>query len=90
MAYITTPEHGTQIAVNHSRRYIMKTFAFTALIFLSSVINSFGARQDNSMTLVYVFLGMCGMIIFLQIIPLLILVYGSFKAMFTVGKVKVK
>ncbi len=38
-------------------------------------------RTDNSMVLVYGFLFMCGMIIFLQCIPLFILIYGMIKGM---------
>jgi hypothetical protein len=38
-----------------------------------------GARTDNSMTLVYVFLGVCALIIFLQLIPVLSLGFGLIK-----------
>ena len=36
-------------------------------------------RTDNSMFLVYMFLGVCGMIIFLQMIPICALVYGMIR-----------
>lgn len=39
-------------------------------------------REDNSMMLVYVFLATCGLIIFLQLIPVFTLVYGLIKGMF--------
>jgi hypothetical protein len=38
-----------------------------------------GARTDNSMTLVYLFLGVCGLIIFLQLIPVFALGFGIIK-----------
>ncbi len=40
-------------------------------------------RSDNSMILVYAFLTMCGLIIFLQCVPLMILVWGMVKGLFT-------
>jgi predicted membrane channel-forming protein YqfA (hemolysin III family) len=39
-------------------------------------------RTDNSMTLVYLFLGVCGLIIFLQLIPVLALGIGMIKGFF--------
>jgi TctA family transporter len=41
-----------------------------------------GAREDNSMTLVYLFLGTCGLIILLQLIPVFTMVYGIIKGVF--------
>jgi predicted membrane channel-forming protein YqfA (hemolysin III family) len=41
-----------------------------------------GARTDNSMTLVYLFLGVCGLIIFLQLIPVFALGFGILKGLF--------
>ena len=38
-------------------------------------------RNDSGMTLVYGFLFMCGMIIFLQCIPLIIMIWGLVKGM---------
>lgn len=42
-----------------------------------------GARQDNSMVLVYLFLATCGLIILLQLIPVFTLVYGILKGVFS-------
>ena len=58
----------------------------SGIILLSSVIPAFaatGAREDNSMTLVYLFLGVCGLIIFLQLIPVFALGYGIVKGVFS-------
>lgn len=38
-----------------------------------------GAREDNSMVLVYLFLATCGLIIFLQLIPVFTMVFGMIK-----------
>ena len=40
-------------------------------------------RTDNSMTLVYLFLGVCGLIIFLQLIPVFALGFGIIKGIFS-------
>ncbi|PLY04629.1 MAG: hypothetical protein C0622_02555 [Desulfuromonas sp.] len=42
-----------------------------------------GVREDNSMTLVYLFLGICGMIIFFQLIPVLTLAYAMIRSLFS-------
>jgi len=58
----------------------------SAIVFLSTVFPAFaatGAREDNSMTLVYLFLGVCGLIIFLQLIPVFALGYGIVKGVFS-------
>ena len=60
--------------------------SLTAILLLSSVLPSFaaaGVREDNSMTLVYLFLGVCGLIIFLQLIPVFALGYGVLKGIFS-------
>ena len=57
----------------------------SAIVLLSTVLPAFaaaGAREDNSMTLVYLFLGVCGLIIFLQLIPVFALGYGLLKGVF--------
>ena len=57
----------------------------SAILLLSTVLPAFaatGAREDNSMTLVYLFLGVCGLIIFLQLIPVFALGYGVLKGIF--------
>ncbi|MEE4253087.1 MAG: hypothetical protein V2I50_03485 [Desulfuromusa sp.] len=59
--------------------------AVSAILLLSTIIPAFaetGARTDNSMTLVYLFLGVCGLIIFLQLIPVFALGFGILKGLF--------
>lgn len=59
--------------------------SLTGIAFLSTLIPAFaatGAREDNSMTLVYLFLGVCGLIIFLQLIPVFALGLGMIKGFF--------
>ncbi|WP_321367828.1 hypothetical protein [uncultured Desulfuromusa sp.] len=46
------------------------------------VLAETGERTDNSMTLVYLFLGVCGLIIFLQLIPVFALGIGMLKGLF--------
>jgi TctA family transporter len=41
-----------------------------------------GARQDNSMLLVYLFLATCGLIIFLQLIPVFTMVFAMVRGLF--------
>ena len=60
--------------------------AASGIVFLSTIVPAFaaaGERTDNSMTLVYVFLGVCGLIIFLQLIPVFALGIGFLKALFS-------
>lgn len=55
------------------------------LAYLASVVPAFaeaGARQDDSMFLVYLFLGICAMIIFVQLVPVLTLIYGLVMGVF--------
>ena len=59
--------------------------SLSGILLLSTVLPAFaatGAREDNSMTLVYLFLGVCGLIIFLQLIPVFALGYGMVKGFF--------
>lgn len=59
--------------------------ALSGIILLSTIMPAFaaaGERTDNSMTLVYVFLGVCGLIIFLQLLPVFALGFGILKGMF--------
>lgn len=58
---------------------IMLLIALTA----SSALAEVGARNDNSMTLVYFFLAICGLIICLQLIPVFTILYGLVKGMFS-------
>ena len=55
-------------------------FIFFAL--LTTAFAAEGVRQDDSMTLVYLFLGVCGLIIFLQLIPVFALAFGILKGFF--------
>jgi predicted membrane channel-forming protein YqfA (hemolysin III family) len=60
--------------------------SLTGITFLLTVIPAIaetGGRTDNSMTLVYLFLGVCGLIIFLQLIPVLALGFGILKGLFS-------
>ena len=58
----------------------------SGIIMLSTGLPVFaeaGERTDNSMTLVYLFLGVCGLIIFLQLIPVFVLGFGILKGLFS-------
>ena len=71
---------------------IIQNTLFVLLLFVSSV-PAFAeevAREDNSMMLVYVFLATCGLIIFLQLIPVFTLVYGLIKGIFSKKEEEVK
>ncbi|MEA3362320.1 MAG: hypothetical protein U9Q61_03515 [Thermodesulfobacteriota bacterium] len=60
-------------------------FSLAGIVFLSTIVPVFaetGAREDNSMMLVYLFLGICGLIIFLQLIPVFALGFGIIKGFF--------
>ncbi len=60
-------------------------YSLSGIMFLATVIPALaeaGAREDNSMTLVYLFLGVCGLIIFLQLIPVFALGFGIIKGLF--------
>ena len=65
-------------------------YSLPGIIFLSTIVSALaetGAREDNSMMLVYLFLGVCGLIIFLQLIPVFALGLGIVKGFFS-GKKK--
>ncbi|SEA36778.1 hypothetical protein SAMN05660420_01892 [Desulfuromusa kysingii] len=58
----------------------------SVIALLATIIPAFaetGARSDNSMTLVYLFLGVCGLIIFLQLIPVFAMGLGILKGLFS-------
>jgi len=58
-------------------------YGLTAVVFASTLSPAFAAgREDNSMTLVYLFLGVCGLIIMLQMIPVFALAFGIIKGLF--------
>jgi len=63
------------------------------IVFLSTIVPALaetGARTDNSMMLVYLFLGVCGLIIFLQLIPVFALGLGIIKGFFSGKKEHIK
>lgn len=65
------------------KKRIQNSLFILLLFVLSSPVFAEAAqREDNSMTLVYVFLATCGLIIFLQLIPVFTLIYGMIKGLF--------
>ena len=64
-----------------------KILSLIMLLAMSTPAYAVVERSDNSMTLVYAFLGMCGMIVFLQILPVIAVAYGIVKGIF--GKRKI-
>lgn len=63
----------------------MKKITLSAIALFATALPALaetGARTDNSMTLVYLFLGVCGLIIFLQLIPVFALGFGILKGLF--------
>ena len=60
-------------------------YSLVGMMFLSTAAPAFAAtagREDNSMMLVYLFLGVCALIIFLQLIPVFALGFGLLKGFF--------
>jgi hypothetical protein len=49
-----------------------------------------GAREDSSMFLVWMFLGMCALIVVMQLMPALFLTFGLLKSLYSGGKRPVK
>lgn len=45
-----------------------------------------GARQDNSQFLVWAFLGMCALIVIIQLAPVAMIAFGLIKGLATKGK----
>jgi hypothetical protein len=65
---------------------VKKTLMSTALAFVVSatpLLAATGARQDSSNALVWAFLGICALIIFLQMVPVVSMAYGLFKGVFS-------
>lgn len=61
-------------------------YSLPGIVFVSTIVPALaetGARTDNSMMLVYLFLGVCGLIIFLQLIPVFALGFGIIKGFFS-------
>ena len=52
------------------------------IVFLSSPVLAASTREDSSNALVWAFLGICGLIIFLQMVPVLSMAYGLVKGIF--------
>lgn len=55
------------------------TVISTLVVLCSPALAASGAREDSSNVLVWAFLGICGLIIFLQMVPVLSLTYGLIK-----------
>jgi hypothetical protein len=47
-------------------------------------------REDSSMLLVWMFLGMCALIVIIQLMPAMFLMFGMLKSLFTGSKSPVK
>ena len=47
-------------------------------------------REDSSMLLVWMFLGMCALIVVIQLMPAMFLMFGMLKSLFTGSKSPVK
>ena len=47
-------------------------------------------REDSSMLLVWMFLGMCALIVIIQLMPAMFLLFGLLKSLFTGNKSPVK
>lgn len=54
----------------------------TIAVLSTPVFAETGAREDSSNVLVWAFLGICGLIIFLQMVPVISLAYGLVKGIF--------
>ena len=60
----------------------LMTTLSTLLVLCSPVLAAPGTREDGSNVLVWAFLGICGLIIFLQMVPVLSMTYGLVKGIF--------
>jgi hypothetical protein len=61
-----------------------RVISFAAILSLlptASALAETGARQDNSQFLVWAFLGMCAMIVILQLVPVAVLAFGLVKGL---------
>jgi hypothetical protein len=74
----------------------MKKFKIIALCLitffglLTPVFAETAARQDDSSFLVWAFLGACALIIFLQLVPVISMIYGLIKGATSSKKVEVE
>ncbi|SHJ50964.1 hypothetical protein SAMN02745165_02541 [Malonomonas rubra DSM 5091] len=57
--------------------------AFSMMVLATPVLAETGAREDSSNVLVWAFLGICGLIIFLQMVPVATLAFGLIKGVFS-------
>lgn len=57
---------------------------------VSDLLAASVVREDGSMFLVWVFLGMCALIVIMQLLPAMSLLFGMLKSLFTSNKEQVK
>ncbi|MBE0577535.1 MAG: hypothetical protein IH613_16775 [Desulfuromonadales bacterium] len=62
----------------------------TQLGLASNLMASTATREDGSMFLVWMFLGMCALIVIIQLMPAMFLLFGLLKSLFTGNKSPVK
>jgi len=72
-----------------SKLTIMMVLA-TQVGLASEVMAATAVREDTSMFLVYMFLGMCALIVIMQLMPALFLTFGMLKSLFSGEKKPVK
>lgn len=67
------------------------TMVLVSLFGISSdLMAATAVREDTSMLLVYLFLGMCALIVIMQLMPALFLIFGTLKSLFSGEKKEVK
>ena len=57
---------------------------------VSNLMAATGVREDTSMFLVWMFLGMCALIVIMQLLPAIFLVFGMCKSLYSGEKLLVK
>ena len=62
----------------------------TQLGLASNLMAATVTREDGSMFLVWMFLGMCALIVIIQLMPAMFLLFGLLKSLFTGNKSPVK
>lgn len=62
----------------------------TQLGLASNLMAATGVREDGSMFLVWMFLGMCALIVIMQLMPAMFLLFGMLKSLYTGNKDQVK
>ena len=60
----------------------LMTAVSTLVVLGSPVLAAGGAREDSRNVLVWAFLGICGLIIFLQMVPVFTMAFGLIKGIF--------